>query len=117
MRVEVYAAVLHEQGPGLTIVRDLVNEGAQQAMADYMRFMGEIEGELAEPTLRADYLEYRSFVGKTATLQRDVAVDLLAEGLRRGAQCTGDFTSADHLALAATPLEEVRERYEVPARA
>jgi len=35
----------------------------------------------------------------------------------RGAQCTGDFTTADHLALADRPLEDVRASFGVPARA
>jgi hypothetical protein len=217
-RVEAYAAALHEDGPGMTIVRSLVNDGAKQAMADFMRFMDDIQVDLAEPTLAADYLEYfdtpkpelaarlremhdlpagtlgyeyvdfyqrhnitlpgddpsmpaifvahdmchviagygptgpeeialgamqlgvidsdahwvqflgnlaiheagffnnEVFEGKTATLEREGAAALLAEGLKRGAACSGDFTGADHLALAATPLAEVREQYGVPAR-
>jgi hypothetical protein len=218
-RVELYATALHEDGPDMVIVRDLVNDGAQHAMADYMRFIEDIEADLAEPKLTADYLEkfdspkpelagqlrklhdlpegtlgyeyiefYRrnnltlpgddpnlpavmvshdmchviagyeptgpeeialgamqlgvvdsdahwiqflgnlaiheagyfndeSFVGKTATLEREGAAALLAEGLRRGAACTGDFTHADHLALAATPLAEVRHQFGIPPRA
>jgi len=217
-RVEMYAAALEEGGPGLTIARSLVDDGAQHAMADYLRFAREIEEDLAEPSLVTDYLgpfpqpkpelaarlralhdlpkgslgyEYVEFyrrhdltlpgddpnmpavfvahdmchviagygptgpeeialgalqlavsdsdahwvqflgnlavheagffnneaiVGKTATLTRAGAADLLSEALHRGAQCTGDFTAADHLSLAATPLEEVRARYGVPAR-
>ncbi len=217
-RVEAYAAAIDESGPGMTIARSLVTDGAQHAMADFQRFVTEIQGDLAERSLAADYLEYfpepkpelaeqlralhdlpegtlgheyvefyrrhdltlpgddpnlpavfvshdmchviagygptgpeeialgamqlgvsdsdahwvqflgnlavheagffnnESFVGKTATLSRDGAADLLAEGLLRGSQCTGDFTNADHLALAATPLAEVRERYGVPPR-
>jgi hypothetical protein len=217
-RVENYAKALHEDGPDMVIVRSLVNDGAEHAMADYMRFIEDIEVDLAEPTLTTDYLEkfdspkpelaeqlrklhelpegtlgyeyiefYRrnnltlpgddpnlpaimvshdmchviagyeptgpeeialgamqlgvvdsdahwvqflgnlaiheagyfnneSFVGKTATLEREGAAALVAEGLRRGAQCTGDFTHADHLAMAATQLAEVRERYGVPPR-
>jgi hypothetical protein len=57
-RVESYAKLLHEDGPDMVIVRSLVTDGAQHAMADFMRFMDEIEDELAEPTLTADYLEY-----------------------------------------------------------
>ena len=56
-RVEQYAAALHEDGPDLLIIRDLISSGAEQAMADYMRFMTEIERDLAEPTLVDDYLE------------------------------------------------------------
>ena len=217
-RIERYAKALHEDGPDMVIVRSLVKDGAQHAMADFQRFIDEIQEDLAEPTLAADYLEYfdtpkpelaarlrelhelpegtlgheyvefyrrnnltlpgddpnlpavfvahdmchviagyeptgpeeialgamqlgvidsdahwvqflgnlaiheagyfnnESFVGKTATLEREGAAALLAEGLRRGAQCTDDFTHADHLAMAATPLVEVRERYGVPPR-
>ena len=218
-RVETYAAALYEDGPGLAVIRSLVNDGAAHAMADYQRFIGGIQGDLAEPSLEADYLEYfdtpkpelaerlremhdlprgtlgyeyiefyrqhdltlpgddpnlpavfvahdmchviagygptgpeeialgamqlgvldndahwvqflgnlavheagyfnnESFVGKTATLSREGAADLLAEGFRRGAQCTGNFTDVDHLALAATPLADVREQFGVPPRA
>jgi hypothetical protein len=217
-RVEVYAEALHEHGADIVIVRSLLNDGAQHAMADFQRFAHDIEEDLAEPSLAADYLEYfdspkpelaarlrelhelpegtlgyefmefhrrnnlplpgddpnlpavfvahdmchviagyeptgpeeialgamqlgvvdsdahwvqflgnlaiheagyfnnESFVGKTATLEREGAADLLAEGLSRGSQCTGDFTDADHLAEAAVPLAEVRERYGVPPR-
>jgi hypothetical protein len=217
-RVEAYAAALGEAGPGLTVVRSLVDDGAQHAMADYQRFVRDIEQDLAEPSLVADYLgnlpqpkpelaarlralhdlpqgslgyEYvefyrrhdltlpgddpnmpaifvshdmchviagygttgqeeialgalqlavsdtdahwvqflgnlavheagffnnESIAGKTATLTREGAADLLGEALLRGSQCTGDFTAADHLSLAATPLDEVRARYGVPAR-
>lgn len=53
-------------------------------------------------------------VPKTATLARPGAVEMLAEGFARGAQCTADFTNVDHLALASLPLEEVRARFGVP---
>jgi hypothetical protein len=217
-RVEAYAAALHEEGPDMVIVRSLLEDGAQHAMADFQRFFTDVEDDLAEPALAADYLEYfdtprpelavrlrelhdlpegtlgyeyvefyrqhnltlpgedpnlpavfvahdmchviagygptgpeeialgamqlgvvdsdahwvqflgnlaiheagyfnnESFVGKTATLEREGAASLLAEGLRRGSECTDDFTHADHLALAGTPLAEVRERYGVPPR-
>jgi len=217
-RVEAYAAAMDESGPGMTVARSLVNDGAEHAMADYQRFVGEIEQDLAEASLRADYLgsfpapkpelaerlralhdlapgtlgyEYvefyrrndltlpgddpsmpavfvahdmchviagyeptgpeeialgalqlavsdsdahwvqflgnlaiheagffndEAFVGKTATLSRDGAAELLGEALRRGSRCTGDFTAADHLALAATPLADVRTQFGVPPR-
>jgi hypothetical protein len=217
-RVEEYAAALQQDGPDMVIVRSLVADGAQHAMADFQRFVDDVEEDLAEPSLTSDYLEYfdvpkpelaarlrelhdlpegtlgyeyiefyrrhnltlpgdnpnlpavfvahdmchviagygptgpeeialgamqlgvvdsdahwlqflgnlaiheagyfnnESFVGKTATLAREGAAALLAEGFRRGSRCTGDFTHADHLAMAAIPLAEVRERYGVPPR-
>ena len=52
----------------------------------------------------------------TPALSDPEATVLLAEGLRRGAACTGDFTAADHLALAALPLDDVRARFGIPPR-
>lgn len=49
--VEEYAAALGEHGPGLTVIRELISQGADQALADYMRFSDEIMGDIAEPTL------------------------------------------------------------------
>jgi hypothetical protein len=62
----------------------------------------------------AGFLSVGSLVAKEATLTRAGATDMLARALVRGAECTGDFTTADHLALAATPLAEVREQFGVP---
>ncbi|MFM8302737.1 MAG: hypothetical protein ACKOA9_00335 [Actinomycetota bacterium] len=50
---------------------------------------------------------------KIATLDRPGVADLLGEGLARGAKCTVDLPSVDHLALVAEPLESVRERFHV----
>ena len=55
-----------------------------------------------------------SFEGKVGVLGREGATDLLAEALRRGSQCTGDFSVIDHLAIAHLPLDEVRARFGVP---
>jgi hypothetical protein len=55
-----------------------------------------------------------SVTGKTATLTREGAPEMLARAMWRGARCTGDFTTVDHLALAHLPLEEVRARFGVP---
>jgi hypothetical protein len=85
--------------------------GVVDSDAHWVQFLGNLA------IYEAGYFNDESFVGKTATLQREGAAVLLAEALRRGSQCTGDFTCADHLALAATPLAEVRERCGVPARA
>ena len=55
-----------------------------------------------------------TFVGKQEVLAREGAAPLFADALRRGAACTGDFSSTDHLALVHLPLAEVRERFGVP---
>jgi hypothetical protein len=217
-RTDAYAAAMGESGPGLALARTLVREGAEQAMADYYRYIGEVQSEFEEPSLHADYssvleapdpelarrlralhdlpagtlgyeyvefyrrngltlpgddvhmpaffvehdmchviagyeptgpeeialsamqlavhdtdarwigllgslavheagyLSTEGFIGKTATLDREGAADLLAEGLLRGSQCTDNFTVTDHLALADVPLSEVRARFGVPPR-
>jgi hypothetical protein len=215
-RVDEYAAALGESGPGIEMARALVREGAEAAMADYFRYLGEVTPTMLEPTLtdkypvtldapdpelggrlRAlhdlpkgtlgyEYVEFyrrnglelpgddpempamfvshdmchviggyeptgqgeialggmqlavadtpahwaaflgnlsvheaaiinnESVTGKTATLTRKGASEMLAHAMWRGAQCTGDFTSVDHLALVELPLTEVRDRFGVP---
>ena len=54
-----------------------------------------------------------SFVGKEGVLAREGAAPLVADALRRGAACTGDFSSTDHLALAHLPLGDVRAQFGV----
>jgi hypothetical protein len=49
--VEQYAAALGETGPGLVLSREVVREGAAQALADYQRFSDEIYVDIAEPSL------------------------------------------------------------------
>jgi len=63
----------------------------------------------------AGYLRVGSLVPKTASLARDGATAMLARAFARGAACTGDFTTIDHLALVERPLAEVRESFGVPA--
>jgi len=55
-----------------------------------------------------------TFVGKEAVMARAGAAPLVADALRRGAACTGDFSSTDHLALAHVPVADVREQFGVP---
>ena len=55
-----------------------------------------------------------AFVGKTGVLTRDGAATLVADAMKRGAACTGDFSDIDHLALVHLPLAEVREQFGVP---
>jgi hypothetical protein len=53
---------------------------------------------------------------KEGGLSRPGAPETIAHAFWRGARCTGDFTTVDHLALADQPLEEVRASFGVPAR-
>jgi hypothetical protein len=216
-RTDAYAAALGESGPGLELSRALVREGAEIAMADYLRRAHEVFRELSERSLftayghdldapdlelagrlralrdlpegtlgRAyfDFLDTHGFefpgettnapavfvahdmchvitgygttgqeeisvnamqvavhdsdahwiqlLGSLAiheagylpngyepivgTLAREGAPEMLAEALRRGSECTGDYTQADHLALADQPLDAVRAQFGIPPR-
>ncbi len=53
---------------------------------------------------------------KTGALDRPGAGDELARGLRRGAQCTCDFSAIDHLARADEQLDAVRADCGILAR-
>ena len=46
-------------------------------------------------------------------LSRPGAIDLLGESFSRGSAVTGDFLTVDHFAIAAHPLEQIREQYGV----
>ena len=215
-RIDEYAAALEQSGPGLALARTLVREGAEQAVADYHRYLGALDQQMTEPSLRVQYSQtltepdhelaarlralhdlsegtlgheyvefYRrngltlpgddpympalfvahvmchviagyeptgqgeialgamqlavtdtpahwiAFLGnlavheagflgsasitpKPAALTRDGAPDMLAHAFLRGSRCTGDFTTTDHLALAAVPIADVRARFGVP---
>src|SRR6478609_438094 len=53
--VESYAFHLGgADGPGLTLARELIRDGAARALADYMLFSDEIISDIAEPSLIAD---------------------------------------------------------------
>ena len=54
-RTDSYAAAVHESGPGLELARELVREGAEFAMADYMRRTELVYTDLSEPSLRGKY--------------------------------------------------------------
>jgi hypothetical protein len=62
----------------------------------------------------AGFLAAGSVVPKSGTLLRPGATDLVAEAFRRGAACTADFTTADHLAMVEVPLADVRDRFGIP---
>jgi hypothetical protein len=219
-RVEEYCAAMGESGPGLLIVRDLVDQGKAQAAADYMRFLdGGLAKALLEPQLAAQYpgsldapdpalagrlaaladagpgtlgrayvefyerygfdlpgngtnmpavfvshdmthvisgyepiaveeialgamqlgindtdAHWFQFLGnlgvheagyldgggtlvpKEGCLTRPGAPEAIAHALWRGAQCTGDFSTVDHLARAHEPLDDVRASFGIPER-
>jgi len=58
-------------------------------------------------------LNHGDIRAKVATLNREGVAELFGEGLVRGAQCTVDLSQVDHLAIAASPLAQVREQYNV----
>jgi hypothetical protein len=62
----------------------------------------------------AGIIQHGAIMPKTGTLTRPGASDLMGEALWRGAQCTADFSQADHLAFAAWPLHDVRAHFGVP---
>jgi hypothetical protein len=56
-----------------------------------------------------------TFGSEAFVLADPVAADLLGRSLARGAACTGDFSLADHFALAPRPIADVRAQFGVPA--
>jgi hypothetical protein len=65
----------------------------------------------------AGLLKHGEIMPKAETLTRPGATELLGEALWRGAQCTSDFSQAEHLEFASWSLEEVRTHFGVPSRA
>jgi hypothetical protein len=65
----------------------------------------------------AGIIQHGAIMPKHSTLARPGATDLMGEALWRGAQCTADFSQADHLALAEWDLDDVREHFGVPPSA
>ncbi len=61
----------------------------------------------------AGLLKHGEIMPKSSTLARPGATRLLGEALTRGAQCSSDFSQADHLAMAHWALTEVRAHYAV----
>jgi hypothetical protein len=84
----------------------------QLALADTHAHWVGFLGNLA--VHEAAIINKEGFVGKTATLDRPGAADYMAQAMARGTQCTGDFTTADHLALADVPLDAVRVHSGIP---
>jgi hypothetical protein len=63
----------------------------------------------------AGLIQHGAILPKDATLTRPGATELMGEALWRGAQCSADFSQADHLAFADWSLVEVRAHFGVPA--
>ena len=62
----------------------------------------------------AGLVQHGAIAPKDSTLARPGATDLLGEALWRGAQCTADFSQADHLVMAEWSLADVRGHFGVP---
>jgi ubiquinone biosynthesis protein Coq4 len=62
----------------------------------------------------AGIVQHGAIMPKSATLSRPGATDLLGEAFHRGAQCTSDFSQAEHLTMVDWPLAEVRAHFGVP---
>ena len=64
-----------------------------------------------------DLFDLPNISGTKGVLGRPGAPEVFADALRRGARCTADFATLDHLALADQPLADVRERLGITPRA
>jgi len=64
----------------------------------------------------AGILRHGAIAPKDQTLTRPGATELVGEAFARGAGCSGDFSQADHLAMADWTLEAVRAHYDVAPR-
>ncbi len=85
--------------------------GVSDTDAHWMQFLGNLGVH------EAGYLDGGgTLVPKEGTLSRPGAPETVAHAFRRGAQCTGDFTTIDHLALAHEPLADVRASFGIPER-
>jgi hypothetical protein len=64
-----------------------------------------------------DLFDVLDITGTKSVLDRPGAPDVFADAMRRGALCTADIATVDHLALADRPLEEVRSSLGITPRA
>jgi hypothetical protein len=63
----------------------------------------------------AGLVQHGEIMPKAATLSRPGAAELVGDAFHRGAQCTSDFSQAEHLTMVDWPLAEVRAHFGVPA--
>jgi hypothetical protein len=64
-----------------------------------------------------DLFDVLEISGTKGVLDRLGAPAVFADAIRRGALCTADFATVDHLALAEHPLEEIRTSLGITPRA
>jgi hypothetical protein len=85
--------------------------GVSDTDTHWMQFLGNLGVH------EAGYLDGGgTLVPKEGTLNRPGAPETVAHAFWRGAQCTGDFTTIDHLGRAHEPLAEVRASFGIPER-
>jgi hypothetical protein len=96
-------------------VEEIALGAMQLAIADtdthWMQFLGNLGVH------EAGYLDGGGkLVPKEGTLSRPGAAETVAHAFWRGARCSGDFTTVDHLARAYEPLADVRASFGIPER-
>jgi hypothetical protein len=85
--------------------------GVSDTDTHWMQFLGNLGVH------EAGYLDGGgTLVPKEGTLGRPGAAETVAHAFWRGAQCTGDFTTIDHLGRAYEPLADVRASFDIPDR-
>lgn len=62
----------------------------------------------------AGLVQHGDIMPKAATMSRPGAAELVGEAFHRGAQCTSDFSQAEHLTMVDWPLAAVRAHFGVP---
>jgi hypothetical protein len=63
----------------------------------------------------AGLVQHGDIMPKAATMSRPGAAELVGDAFHRGAQCTSDFSQAEHLTMVDWPLADVRAHFGVPA--
>jgi hypothetical protein len=63
----------------------------------------------------AGLVQHGEIMPKAATLSRPGAAELVGDAFHRGAQCTSDFSQAEHLTMVDWPLADVRAHFGVSA--
>jgi hypothetical protein len=95
-------------------VDEIALGGMQLAMADTDVHWLQLLGNLG--VHEAGFLGAPDITPRLGTLGRPGAAATLAHAMVRGSECIGDFTTADHMAMADRPLADVRAQFGVPPR-